>query len=136
MHADLNLAVIPGGGGTQRLQRLIRPSLAKLLTFTAVEISAPTAAHIGVVDFVVGIDDPKLALFPELYKHLRQHHKGLGKEADSLKHARQVEFADESFANVDFEHPGGDAEANEKVSKEGEEKGGGGLEKFTSRKDY
>jgi len=50
---EARLAIIPGGGGTQRLSRLIGPSLAKELIFTARMIDGNEAHRLGVVNHVV-----------------------------------------------------------------------------------
>ena len=47
------LAIIPGGGGTQRLPRLIGISRAKELIFTARRIEGEAARQLGLVDHVV-----------------------------------------------------------------------------------
>ncbi|XP_970538.2 methylglutaconyl-CoA hydratase, mitochondrial [Tribolium castaneum] len=47
------LAIIPGAGGTQRLPRLINPSIAKELIYTARTIDGGTAHRLGVVNHVV-----------------------------------------------------------------------------------
>ena len=52
------LGVIPGGGGTQRLPRLIGPQAAKELIFTGRRITAVQAADFGLLNRVV--DDDKL----------------------------------------------------------------------------
>jgi enoyl-CoA hydratase len=50
---EVNLGVIPAGGGTQRLPRLIGAGRAKRLIMTGAILSAAEAAAIGLVDEVV-----------------------------------------------------------------------------------
>ncbi|MGD2098510.1 MAG: enoyl-CoA hydratase-related protein [Desulfobacterales bacterium] len=53
---EINLGVIPGFGGTQRLPRLIGANRAKELIFTGKMISAAEAEKIGLVNKVVPAD--------------------------------------------------------------------------------
>ena len=53
---EINLGLIPGFGGTQRLPRLIGPNLAKELMFTGKMISAAEAEKIGLANKVVPLD--------------------------------------------------------------------------------
>jgi enoyl-CoA hydratase len=50
---EINLGIIPGWGGTQRLPRLVGPGMAKLLNLTGETISANEALRIGLVERVV-----------------------------------------------------------------------------------
>jgi len=50
---EVNLGLIPGFGGTQRLTRLVNPGLAKEILFTADTYDAETAKQIGLVNHVV-----------------------------------------------------------------------------------
>lgn len=54
---EVNLGIIPGFGGTQRLSRLVGKGMAKYLIMTAEIISAEEAGRIGLVEKVVPADD-------------------------------------------------------------------------------
>ncbi len=54
---EINLGIIPGGGGTQRLQRHVGAFRAKELIFTGDIIRVDEAYRIGLVNRVVGMDE-------------------------------------------------------------------------------
>jgi enoyl-CoA hydratase len=53
---EILLGIIPGGGGTQRLPRLIGPARAKDMIFSGRSVGAEEALRIGLVDEVVEPD--------------------------------------------------------------------------------
>src|SRR3954467_9249719 len=50
---EIQLGIIPGAGGTQRLARLVGPAKAKDLVFTGRHVGAEEALEIGLADAVV-----------------------------------------------------------------------------------
>lgn len=54
---EVNLGLIAGFGGTQRLTRLVNPGLAKEILFTANNYDAATAKQIGLVNHVVALEE-------------------------------------------------------------------------------
>ncbi|KDR83918.1 hypothetical protein GALMADRAFT_236416 [Galerina marginata CBS 339.88] len=49
---ETSLGIIPGAGGTQRATRILGPSKAKDLIFTARQLSAPEALEWGLVNYI------------------------------------------------------------------------------------
>jgi enoyl-CoA hydratase len=80
---EILLGVIPGGGGTQRLARLIGPSKAKDLLFTGRFVDAEEALAIGLVDEVVAPDD----VYEAARRWASQFTKGAGRALAAAKAA-------------------------------------------------
>ncbi|XP_054751385.1 methylglutaconyl-CoA hydratase, mitochondrial-like isoform X2 [Lytechinus pictus] len=69
---ETKLAIIPGGGGTQKLPRLVGPSIAKELMFTARTLDGREAARIGLVNHCVEQDDSQEAAFKRALELARE----------------------------------------------------------------
>ncbi len=80
---EVLLGVIPGGGGTQRLPRLVGPARAKDLILTGRQVRGPEALAIGLADRVMpagGVLETALGLAAELARGAVLAH-ALAKEA-------------------------------------------------------
>ena len=71
---EINLAVIPGGGGTQHLQKIIGQSKAKELLYFGTMIDAQKAFEINLVNMVVPYEELKTKL-EQLAEKLAQRPK-------------------------------------------------------------
>jgi enoyl-CoA hydratase/carnithine racemase len=80
---EILLGIIPGGGGTQRLPRLIGPAKAKDLVFTGRFVGAEEALEIGLVDVVV----PAAEVLPTALKLAAKYAKGASLALRAAKQA-------------------------------------------------
>jgi len=62
---EVNLGLLPGGGGTQRAPRLISPGRARWLVMSGERIAAETAEAWGLVEFLVDDLDEGIARYVE-----------------------------------------------------------------------
>ena len=62
---EVNLGLLPGGGGTQRAPRLVSPGRARWLTMSGERIDADTAAAWGLVEFLVDDLDEGITRYVE-----------------------------------------------------------------------
>jgi len=80
---EINIGLIPGWGGTQRLTRLVGRTKAKELVFTGKMIDAKTAEQLGIVNMIFPAE--------EFREKVRQFAKGLAAKAPvALKVAKAL----------------------------------------------
>lgn len=82
---EVLLGIIPGGGGTQRLPRLVGPSRAKELMITGRQVLASEAVTIGLADEVVEpeqLHERAVALAAEIAGGARQAHRFIKRAVD------------------------------------------------------
>jgi enoyl-CoA hydratase/carnithine racemase len=80
---EINLGIIPGGGGTQRLPRLVGLQKAKEMNYSGRHISAEEALEIGLADKVFPVDQ----LMEETMKAAHEFAKGPTKAIGAAKKA-------------------------------------------------
>jgi enoyl-CoA hydratase / 3-hydroxyacyl-CoA dehydrogenase len=83
---EVNLGLLPGGGGTQRAPRLISPGRARWLVMSGERIPARTAEAWGLVEFVVDDLDEGIARYVEPLA--RQSPYALGQIKSLLRETR------------------------------------------------
>jgi enoyl-CoA hydratase/carnithine racemase len=89
---EVSLGIIPGGGGTQNLPRMIGRNRAKELIYTARRIPASEALRLGLVNHVV----PRSELLPKVTSIAEEIMK------NSPYSVRQVKWAIDNGADQEF----------------------------------
>jgi len=96
---EVNLGLLPGGGGTQRAPRLISPGRARWLIMSGERIPAETAESWGLVEFVVDDLDQGIARYVEPLDRQSPHALRRIKELlRATRDARSDEREVEAFA--------------------------------------
>jgi enoyl-CoA hydratase/carnithine racemase len=90
---EVSLGILPGGGGTQSLPRMIGRNRAKELIYTARRIPADEALHLGLVNHVV----PRSELLPKAVALAEEIMR------NSPFSVRQVKWAIDQGADLPFE---------------------------------
>jgi enoyl-CoA hydratase len=96
---EILLGIIPGGGGTQRLARLVGPARAKEIIFTGRQVPADEAMRIGLVDRVA----PKDELFDAAIAWAAELASGATVAQGLAKRAIDEGFAGPLAAGLDLE---------------------------------
>jgi enoyl-CoA hydratase/carnithine racemase len=89
---EVNLGLLPGGGGTQRAPRLIGPGRARWLIMSGERVPAETAAAWGLVEFLVDDLEEGIARYAEPLDRQSPHALRRIKE---LLHATRDQRSDE-----------------------------------------
>ena len=89
---EVLLGVIPGGGGTQRLSRLIGPSRAKDIIFTGRFVSAQEALQIGLVDEVVAPADVYAAARRRVERYVGGPAYAIRAAKEAIDHGLEVDL--------------------------------------------
>jgi enoyl-CoA hydratase len=85
---EILLGIIPGGGGTQRLTRLVGPARAKEIILSGRQVKADEALRIGLVDAVV----PAAELHERVFALASEYARGAVVAQGYAKHAINAAF--------------------------------------------
>jgi enoyl-CoA hydratase len=91
---EINLGIIPGYGGTQRLSRLVSRGKALELLLTGDSIPAPEAMRIGLVDAVYPLEALMKAAFDLAAKLLRKSPLAMKAILDAVNEGSKKPFAE------------------------------------------
>jgi enoyl-CoA hydratase/carnithine racemase len=96
---EVNLGLLPGGGGTQRAPRLVSPGRARWLTMSGERIPAETAESWGLVEFLVDDLEEGIARYVEPLDRQSPHAVGQIKALlQGTRDERDDEREGEAFA--------------------------------------
>jgi enoyl-CoA hydratase/carnithine racemase len=96
---EVNLGLLPGGGGTQRAPRLVSPGRARWLIMSGERIDAATASQWGLIEFVVDDLEDGIARYVEPLAKQSPHAIGQIKQLlRETRDARDDEREVEAFA--------------------------------------
>jgi enoyl-CoA hydratase/carnithine racemase len=90
---EIQLGIIPGAGGTQRLPRLVGPARAKDIIFTGRMVKAPEANAIGLVDLVVPDADVYQAALDLVQRYAAGPALALRAAKQAIDHGLDVDLA-------------------------------------------
>lgn len=100
---EIRLGIIPGGGGTQRLARLVGVSKAKDLIFSGRIINAQEALQIGLVNEVVPVEQLAEAAMKKMQSYLRNGAVALAAAKLSINAGLNVDlYAGDLFEKLSF----------------------------------
>ena len=113
---EVTLGLLPGGGGTQRLVRLVGHGQASRLVLTGDAVPAEEALRIGLVDLVVPKEECVAAALALATSMARHDLAALAAAKRSLAAARQKPYAEGLAAEIDeFVRLHGRDEAKERI---------------------
>jgi len=90
---EIQLGIIPGAGGTQRLSRLVGPARAKDIVFTGRMVKAAEAHEIGLVDQVVPDDGVYAAAQDMMKRYAAGPALALRAAKQAIDHGLDVDLA-------------------------------------------
>ena len=91
---EINLGIIPGGGGTQRLTRALGKALAMEIVLTDRKLSAQEALHYGLVNRVTPPDDVLEAAIALASKVARRSQVAIRLSKEAINKAHETSLAE------------------------------------------
>jgi enoyl-CoA hydratase len=113
---ETKYGIIPGGGGTQRLIRLVGPLKAKELIYTCDVIGSEEALRIGLVNMVVPLSDLETAVNGICRKIIENSKEAIKKSKDLINRGMFINPEGFSGENKGFGEVFASGEPKEKLS--------------------